>query len=165
MKLSHIFFNPMYSASECRNKKFLPWYLRILTIVAFLSGLLFWLMKKRTVESTSQEVIELTEPSFVDDQKAEQKSPTSVITQKTKSDDLTIIDGIGPVISKTLANAGIDRFELLAKMEVEALKKLLAEAKIRLNDPTTWPEQASYASRGDWEGLKKFQSHLKNINR
>jgi hypothetical protein len=36
---------------------------------------------------------------------------------------------------------------------------------LRLADPTTWPEQAGIAAKGDWEALEQLQAMLKGGRR
>ncbi len=78
-----------------------------------------------------------------------------------KPDDLKVIEGIGPKIASTLQAAGIQTFAQLAQTEVETLHRILEDAGLRLADPTTWPEQARLAAKGNWEALKKLQDSLK----
>jgi predicted flap endonuclease-1-like 5' DNA nuclease len=85
-------------------------------------------------------------------------------TQK-QADDLKKIEGIGPKISRLLNEQNITTFAVLAKTEIDDLKNLLAEANIRIADPATWPEQAVYAAKQDWQGLKAFQDKLKGGRR
>lgn len=80
-------------------------------------------------------------------------------------DDLKVIEGIGPKISGILQAAGIATFAQLAQTDASRLRAILDEAGLRLADPTTWPEQASLAAKGDWEGLKALQSQLKGGRR
>jgi NADH-quinone oxidoreductase subunit I len=79
-------------------------------------------------------------------------------------DDLKRIEGIGPVISGILQNAGIKTFAQLADAKAERIKEILEEANpnlLRLADPTTWPKQARLAASGKWEALEKLQEKLK----
>ncbi len=80
-------------------------------------------------------------------------------------DDLKKIEGIGPKISQLLSDHQINTFRDLSKMKVEALRTLLTDANIRIADPATWPEQAAYAAKQDWEGLRAFQQDLKGGRR
>ncbi len=74
--------------------------------------------------------------------------------------DLSQIEGIGPVIASTLNAAGIVSFADLAATDVDALRAILIEASVGA-DPTTWPEQAKLAMRGKWEALEALQDRLK----
>ncbi len=77
--------------------------------------------------------------------------------------DLQNIEGIGPKIAELLNAHGIYTFAELAETEVERLRQILQEAgpRYRLADPETWPAQARLAMKGDWAGLREFQSRLK----
>jgi hypothetical protein len=75
-------------------------------------------------------------------------------------EDLALIEGIGPKISKMLQGAGIASFADLAATNVEKLKKLLKAADLQA-DPTTWPKQAKLAAEGKMEELQKLQDKLK----
>ena len=74
--------------------------------------------------------------------------------------DLSQIEGIGPVIASTLNAAGIVSFADLAATDVDALRAILIEASVGA-DPTTWPEQAKLAMRGKWDALEALQDRLK----
>ncbi|MBE0696666.1 MAG: hypothetical protein IH586_07065 [Anaerolineaceae bacterium] len=77
-------------------------------------------------------------------------------------DDLKIIEGIGPKIAELLTDHGIATFEQLAAAPLERLDEILVSAKLRhICDPGTWADQASIASAGDFETLKKLQETLK----
>lgn len=79
----------------------------------------------------------------------------------TSSNDLKIIEGIGPKISSVLQLAGINTFEQLARCQVAQLEQILKDAGIRLANPATWPEQARLAANGDWAGLAELKNQLK----
>lgn len=86
--------------------------------------------------------------------------------QPAKADDLTRIEGIGPVISKALAAAGITTFAGLAASKADNLRDILQKAELRqLHDPGTWPEQAKLAAEGKWDELEKLQDALKGGRR
>ena len=103
------------------------------------------------------------------------EAPTAVPTQVTeplatgapaKPDDLTVIEGIGPKISRILQEAGITTFAQLAETDVERLRSILAAAGLRyLADPASWPEQARLAAAGDRAGLQALQASLKGGRR
>lgn len=79
----------------------------------------------------------------------------------TAADDLTLIEGIGPVISRLLQSKGITTFAQLAQADPEDLNRFLREANLRLANTSTWAEQARLAEAGDFDGLRTYQSHLK----
>lgn len=76
-----------------------------------------------------------------------------------KADDLKKIEGIGPKIASTLAEAGIDTFAKLAETAPEKISEIIAE--VRGNHVTdTWPKQAELARDGKWDELQKWQDEL-----
>lgn len=85
------------------------------------------------------------------------------IAKVVQPDDLVLIEGIGPAISRLLQDNGIHTFADLAETTTEALRAILAAAgpRYRMADPATWPEQARLAARGNFEALNKFQDRLK----
>lgn len=80
-------------------------------------------------------------------------------------DDLTMIEGIGPKISASLKEHGITTFARLAKTDVQRLQAILAEEgpafKLAAKAIESWPEQASLAASGDWDGLHALKDTLK----
>lgn len=91
---------------------------------------------------------------------APQSQPAAV------SDDLKIIEGIGPAIDKLLQANGIATFQQLAAAPVEKLVEILTSARLgHLADPATWGEQASLAAEGRWEELQVLQRTLKGGRR
>lgn len=83
------------------------------------------------------------------------------------ADNLQIIDGIGPKIAALLAQNGITTFADLAAASPEDLRKMLLAAgrRFAVTDPSTWPEQAALAAKGDMEALKALQATLKGGRR
>ncbi|MCV6631026.1 MAG: 50S ribosomal protein L21 [Flavobacteriaceae bacterium] len=76
-----------------------------------------------------------------------------------KADDLKKIEGIGPKIASTLAEAGISTFAKLAKTDAAKIAEIIAD--VRGNHVTdTWPAQAKMAAEGKWDELKKWQDEL-----
>jgi len=82
---------------------------------------------------------------------------------KTKSDDLTKIEGVGPKAAEALTNAGMGSFTDIAKGDAEKIKEVLTEASSRMAhlDPTSWPKQAQMAADGKWDELKEWQDNVK----
>ncbi|MDO1501999.1 50S ribosomal protein L21 [Winogradskyella maritima] len=76
-----------------------------------------------------------------------------------KADDFKKIEGIGPKIASTIAEAGITTFAQLAKTSPEKISEIIAD--VRGNHVTdTWPKQAEMAAEGKWDELKKWQDEL-----
>ncbi len=82
--------------------------------------------------------------------------------EKPEVDDLKKIEGIGPKVAEALHAAGIDTFEKMAASTPEALKEILdaAEGNFNAQDPSSWPEQAALAAKGNWDELKTLQDQL-----
>ena len=78
------------------------------------------------------------------------------------SDDLELIEGIGPKIAGLLKAAGIDTFDALAKAPVEKVQEVLEAggSKFNLAKPATWAEQAALAASGDWAAFDKLTEEL-----
>ncbi len=68
----------------------------------------------------------------------------SSVSNMSGADDLKKIRGIGPVTQRVLFDCGITRFEQIAQMTSEEISDLFADQKnrFRLQDASTWPEQA-----------------------
>jgi predicted flap endonuclease-1-like 5' DNA nuclease len=76
-------------------------------------------------------------------------------------DDLTQLAGIGPKVAKALNAAGYDTYEKLANTNEPQLRAAIHQADMLA--PTslpTWPMQATYAAKGDWQGLFKYNQKL-----
>ena len=80
------------------------------------------------------------------------------------SDDLAVVEGIGPKIAETLNRAGIQSFKQLAATDVEKLRQILSENQLP-GDPSTWAEQAALAAEGKMDELKKLQDELQGGRR
>lgn len=79
---------------------------------------------------------------------------------KLKSDNLQIIEGIGPKMNQLLVDNGITSWTILAQKTPSELRTLLDQYgdKYRIIDPSDWPQQSQFAENGDWEGLIDHQS-------
>ena len=78
------------------------------------------------------------------------------------SDDLELIEGIGPKIAGLLNDAGISTFDALAKADAAKLHAVLeaAGSKFNMAKPETWPEQAALAAAADWAAFDKLTTEL-----
>jgi large subunit ribosomal protein L21 len=81
---------------------------------------------------------------------------------KTKADELTKVEGIGPKIALVLNSNGITTFAQLAKADPAAMQEMLKKSGGRFNmaKPETWQQQAELAAAGNWDALKKLQDEL-----
>lgn len=92
------------------------------------------------------------------------KTKATTATKKAaKADDLRKIEGIGPKIAGLLKADGIVTFADLSVAKKTTLKGILEAAgkRYQMHDPTTWPQQAKLAAKGDWDKLAKLQDELK----
>ena len=78
-----------------------------------------------------------------------------LIGRRLSTDDLQVINGIGPVIEGLLNGIGISTWSDLAAVDVEAVRSMLADAGSRFarHDPSSWPLQARLLERGEWEAF------------
>ena len=82
----------------------------------------------------------------------------------SSTDDLTIIEGIGPKAAEVLVAAGIDTFSKLAETTADKVKEILtaSEAKVGHLDPTTWAQQSQLAADGKMDELEELKLKLNN---
>ncbi len=78
------------------------------------------------------------------------------------SDNLQIVEGIGPKIEQLLKNAGIKTWADLAGADLSRLQKILDDAgpRYRMHNPKSWSDQARLANEGKWDELIKYQKFL-----
>jgi len=81
---------------------------------------------------------------------------------KYRTDDLKIVEGIGPKIEELLHADGIKTWLALGETAIERLQKILDDAgsKFAMHNPASWPQQSMLAHKEDWDGLKKLQDEL-----
>lgn len=75
------------------------------------------------------------------------------------SDNLQLIEGIGPKMETILKDKGIRTWSELAGRSPDQLRSILDSFgdQYRIIDPSTWPTQAQFAKAGDFTGLMQFQ--------
>lgn len=97
------------------------------------------------------------------DKKPATKSAKATTEDTAKTDDLTIIEGIGPKIAELLIAGGIKSFKALAAAKPAAIKGILDAAgkRYQMHDPATWPKQAALARDGKSAELAQLQAVLK----
>ncbi len=78
------------------------------------------------------------------------------------SDDLELLEGVGPKIAGLLVDAGFATFDAVAKAAPDKLQEVLTAAgsKFNMAKPETWPEQAALAAKGDWAAFDKLTEAL-----
>lgn len=89
-------------------------------------------------------------------------APKAVATAGT--DDLTIIEGIGPKAAEVLVAAGITTFAELAAADADKVKEILTASTARVGhlDPTTWAQQSQLAADGKMDELEELKLKLNN---
>ena len=74
-----------------------------------------------------------------------------------KPDDLTQLAGIGSKSAEALNAAGMTTYAALAEANEPAIREALHTSHIvARSNVSTWPMQASYAAKGDWQQLAKY---------
>lgn len=88
--------------------------------------------------------------------------PSTSRTAGDETDDLKILEGIGPRLEELLHEAGIKTFTTLAATLPGRLQEILngAGPRYQMHDPTTWPDQARFAAEGRWAELRAWQLEL-----
>lgn len=82
-------------------------------------------------------------------------------SEAVSSDDLLVIEGIGPKVAKVLAGAGIRTFDDLARSKKADVQNILDQADLQMMDPAGWIDQAKLAAKGDWTALEKMKDGMK----
>ncbi len=131
----------------------------------------------KVAEETPAEITPLVSEEVKTEAPAETESTTEVIEEEIieevileeeiimdseESDDLKIVEGIGPKIEELLQGAGIKSYQKLSETTPDSIRTILEEAgsRYKVHDPTTWPQQAKMAADGEWEKLKEWQEEL-----
>lgn len=116
------------------------------------------------MEEALQDAEDATEDVVEDVADTTKEAVTEAIDAATVSDepdDLTQVEGIGPVYRGILYDAGIMTFADVASKSVEEIEAIIKDAgKRRPASIVTWAEQAALAAKGDWDGLAKLQDKL-----
>jgi predicted flap endonuclease-1-like 5' DNA nuclease len=88
-------------------------------------------------------------------------APQAKAKTATESDDLQLIEGIGPKVAGALIESGVTKFAQLAQMSAEEIENIVRGKGVRLvSRATTWPQQARLAAEGKMEELLKYQETL-----
>lgn len=131
----------------------------------------WWLLKKKHENQPNLEikvdsiVLPEDEPG-ADDLTAVEASQGEMKTSLTEeSQNLKLIEGIGPRSASALAAAGVQTFAKLAALTPDEIQAILRKSGVRIPSTGTWPEQAALAAASNWEALKKLQGSLKGGHR
>jgi uncharacterized membrane protein/predicted flap endonuclease-1-like 5' DNA nuclease len=83
----------------------------------------------------------------------------AVAAEPAKADDLTQLAGVGPKASAALAAGGITTYAALAEINEPQLRHVIHSGDmIPPANVASWPMQASFAAKGDWQGLMKYNA-------
>lgn len=104
-------------------------------------------------------IVETVEP--IVESKIESQIPDSAFAG-LKSDNLQIVEGVGPKMDEFLKAMGISTWVELSEADSKIIKAKLeaSDAKYRIIDPSTWPGQAKLAAAGKWYELIDLQKTL-----
>jgi predicted flap endonuclease-1-like 5' DNA nuclease len=132
-----------------------------LSMAAF--GLYFLIrrMSEKGLLVPAHKSVEKNNPTKEIDNSIEIKFKSSIESQPSQIDNLKKIEGIGPKIEKMLHENGIKTYKQLATQTSAELETLIKVAGIRIASPQSWPIQASYAAKGEWQELADYQATLK----
>lgn len=103
-----------------------------------------WLYWRRKYKACQEEKARL-ETRLQELEKERQAPPAyslPVEQPQAAGDDLTLINGVGPVIDRMLKEAGVDTFEKLAALPIEKLRDILGGLVERLVDEQSLLDQA-----------------------
>jgi F-type H+-transporting ATPase subunit gamma len=102
------------------------------------------------------------QPAVKERKTGKSKAPAPLAPANQPSvNNLKVIEGIGPSMESALKAAGIDSFEKIAQASEDELRSAIKAAGMRFAPSVpTWSQQADYAAREDWEGLKNYQETL-----
>lgn len=102
------------------------------------------------------------EQAIVEESVAEEELVEKAPVEERKTEDLSIIEGIGPKIAMLLYDSGIFNFKDLASTPVARIREILENAgpAYAMHDPSTWVEQALLAAEGRFEELDEMKERL-----
>jgi predicted flap endonuclease-1-like 5' DNA nuclease len=85
------------------------------------------------------------------------KAASATAASAGKPDDFTQLTGIGPRIASLLAEGGVTTYSALQHMSSEELREIITSGgALPPSSLDSWPMQASYAAKGDWNGLADY---------
>lgn len=173
---------PFFAQKDKDRRKGLPWWARLLILLASILVLFWWLRRHageeaHVVEHDAFPGLEPTAPEWEhqtgidafdtgrgpDFAGVEALDDGNSIDEGVGAtpDDLTLIEGIGPKLSAILDEAGIATFAQLARTTPQDIQSILRAAGHRIADPTSWPDQARLLAAGDSEGFQALTARLK----
>jgi predicted flap endonuclease-1-like 5' DNA nuclease len=109
------------------------------------------------IEAAGEDVLAGQKPSEFEPGHAAQ---TAQAASSDKPDDLAMIEGIGPKISRLLAKEGIRTFNDLAEADPTRLEQILRANNLPMANPSTWPAQARMIANGEWDRFNVLRDQL-----
>ena len=135
----------------------------------FFVSIFFWLWMRRdalaeqrdeaikAAEESASRAEELARRANEKSQMERQPDQATAPADSPAADDLTKINGIGKIFCEILYDAGINTFDQLSNTSREGLiGVIVAAGKVPPPGLETWPQQAEFASKGDWDGLRAY---------
>lgn len=151
-------------ALDGNDRNLLSW-----SVGLFFVSIFFWLWMRRdalaeqrdeaikAAEESANRAEELAKRTQEKSQMERQSGQATATVDSLEADDLTKIYGIGKIFREILYDAGIKTFDQLSNSSREGLiDVIVAAGKVPPPGLETWPQQAVYASKGDWEGLRAY---------
>ncbi len=151
-------------ALDGNDRNLLSW-----SVGLFFVSIFFWLWMRRdalaeqrdeavkAAEESASRAEELARRTQEKSQTERQSDQATAPVDTLEADDLTKINGIGKIFRDILYDAGIKTFDQLSNSSREGLiGVIVAAGKVPPPGLETWPQQAVYASKGDWEGLRAY---------
>ncbi len=143
------------------NRDMWSWTISLLTV-----AVVVWIWSRRdsvvrseaeAAEAAAEEAEELAKRTIV--RHADEAAET--IEERSGPDDLTRVNGVGAVFEAVLNEAGITTYSALAKANVQDLEAIFeAAGRSRPGRLETWPAQAEFAAKDDWDGLRGYLDSL-----
>lgn len=143
------------------NRDMWSWTISLLAV-----AIVVWIWSRRdsavrseaeAAEAMAQEAEELAKRTIV--RHADEEEET--IDERSGPDDLTRVIGVGAVFAEVLNEAGITSYSALANANVEDLEAIFdAVGRSRPRRLETWPVQAVFAAKDDWDGLRQYLDSL-----
>ena len=140
----------------------IKWLKRWLPVIAPLAAFVWWLARRR---EAPPEAIELMRIDVGEEAGPVVEPPQPEMEVPQPTDDLTVIEGVGPKVAALLEDDGVRTYGALAAADVGHLRQMLRRARLPFVDPETWPEQAALAAQARWDALETLQGGLRGGRR
>lgn len=108
---------------------------------------------------TSDQPFRVAKTSRTDDTDTEDIEVDSEDESTDSGDDLTKIEGVGPVIAEALTDAGITSYADLANAQEDEIQEAIKDVRGAHNS-STWAQQSQLARDDKWDELSDLQDSL-----